>query len=105
MSFNLGRPEEVSILDLANRIASLTKTSVIHGEGYPGDSLRRLPDVASCQNLAWRHLRVLMRGSNLCLTLFNNMMPFRRSRSNSVHPMLAKDLQSFHGWFVECAIN
>ena len=38
MSFNLGRPEEVSILDLANRIASLTKTSVIHGEGYPGDS-------------------------------------------------------------------
>ena len=65
MSFNLGRPEEVSILDLANRIASLTKTSVIHGEGYPGDSLRRLPDVASCQNLAWEASTTLDEGLKL----------------------------------------
>ena len=65
MSFNLGRPEEVSILDLANRIASLTKTSVIHGEGYPGDSLRRLPDVASCQNLAWEASTSLDEGLKL----------------------------------------
>ena len=65
MSFNLGRPEEVSILDLANRIASLTKTSVIHGEGYPGDSLRRLPDVASCQNLGWEASTSLDEGLKL----------------------------------------
>lgn len=65
MSFNLGRPEEVSILDLANRIASLTKTSVNHGEGYPGDSLRRLPDVASCQNLAWEASTSLDEGLKL----------------------------------------
>lgn len=65
MSFNLGRPEEVSILDLANRIASLTKISVIHGEGYPGDSLRRLPDVASCQNLGWEASTSLNEGLKL----------------------------------------
>ena len=68
MSFNLGRPEEVSILDLANRIASLTKTSVIHGEGYPGDSLRRLPDVASCQSLAWEASTSLDEGLKLMLS-------------------------------------
>jgi UDP-glucose 4-epimerase len=65
MSFNLGRPEEVSILDLANRIASLTKISVIHGEGYPGDSLRRLPDVATCQNLGWEASTSLDEGLKL----------------------------------------
>ena len=103
MSFNLGRPEEVSILDLANRIASLTKTSVTMERAIRviHSTLTRC---GFMPKPCWEASTSLDEGSNLCLTLFNNMMPFRRSRGNSVHPVLAKYLNPSRG-FVECTIN
>ena len=59
-SFNLGSTEEISMLDLGNIICRLVneKTSFsVHiemTEGYPGDSLRRLPHLVDAEtSLGW----------------------------------------------------
>ena len=59
-SFNLGSTEEISMLDLGNVICRLVneKTSfsvkIEMAEGYPGDSLRRLPHLVDAEtSLGW----------------------------------------------------
>ena len=59
-SFNLGSTEEISMLDLGKRICQLvnektnTSVKVEMTEGYPGDSLRRLPHLVDAENsLGW----------------------------------------------------
>jgi nucleoside-diphosphate-sugar epimerase len=63
MAFNIGATEEVSIVDLQNRIFELVESDptwkgglpeVQLSEGYHGDAGRRLPDVILSQaNLGW----------------------------------------------------
>jgi UDP-glucose 4-epimerase len=66
--FNIGSTEEISILDLANRVIALTGSSskinfIPFSEAYaPGfeDMQRRVPDVSRVNNLlGWRHTRPL----------------------------------------------
>ena len=61
LSFNLGSEDEISMLDLANRIAALIEQethqtiSIEFDTGYPGDSKRRLPDLQQSQKyLHWK---------------------------------------------------
>ncbi|MBT7986699.1 MAG: SDR family NAD(P)-dependent oxidoreductase [Euryarchaeota archaeon] len=53
MVFNIGSTEEISILDLAGKIAkfSLNGAEVVYGEGYFGDSTRRLPEISRAVEL------------------------------------------------------
>jgi len=58
---NLGTEDEISMFDLAKRIASLVEQEtgqaicVEFGNGYPGDSKRRLPNLLEAQNhLHWK---------------------------------------------------
>ena len=54
--FNIGSTEEVSIIDLAERIAKFgDKVEVSFGDGYHGDVKRRLPNISnSKQVLGWQ---------------------------------------------------
>ena len=52
-SFNLGRDEEISILALAKRIASLCSAQIVMKGSYHGDSIRRIPDLTDNQSIAW----------------------------------------------------
>ncbi len=64
-TFNIGSIEEISILDLASKIISLTDhgEGVSHTQGYKGDSLRRLPDTSSSkQMLRWQATVTLNQG-------------------------------------------
>ncbi len=57
MVFNIGSTEEISILGLANKIAkfSTNASEVTYGEGYFGDSIRRLPEISrAVELLNWR---------------------------------------------------
>ena len=57
-SFNIGSSQEVSIAELAQRIVKVTgaqETPMVGGEGYFGDSKRRVPDCTSAEQLlGWR---------------------------------------------------
>lgn len=59
-SFNLGNPEEISIRTLAEmcaqhaRDAEIEVEVVVGGEGHPGDSRRRVPDISAAETqLGW----------------------------------------------------
>ena len=61
MCVNLGSEDEISMSELAKRIASLIEqetgqfVSVDFSEGYPGDSKRRLPNLFQAENtLQWK---------------------------------------------------
>jgi UDP-glucose 4-epimerase len=65
-AFNIGRPEEVSIQKLAERVISLAGSSstirylsyrAAYGEGFE-DSLRRVPDISRAQELIGFHPRL-----------------------------------------------
>ena len=69
LSFNLGSEDEISMLDLANRIAALIEQethqtiSIEFDTGYPGDSKRRLPDLQQSQRyLHWKAETTLDKG-------------------------------------------
>ena len=53
MVFNIGSTEEISILDLAVKIAKFSPSGaeVVYGEGYFGDSNRRLPETSRAVEL------------------------------------------------------
>ena len=52
-AFNLGSIEEVSMLDLAKRVASLRGVEYEFGEPNKGDSKRRIPDVSMNHEIQW----------------------------------------------------
>ncbi len=61
LSFNLGSEDELSMLELAERIAALVeqetgRSTILRFEaGYPGDSKRRLPDLSlTKKHLNWQ---------------------------------------------------
>jgi nucleoside-diphosphate-sugar epimerase len=61
MCVNLGSEDEISMSELAKRIARLIEqetgqiVSVEFSEGYPGDSKRRLPNLSEVENtLQWK---------------------------------------------------
>ena len=53
MVFNIGSTEEISILELANKVAkfSTNGSEVTYGDGYFGDSNRRLPEISRAVEL------------------------------------------------------
>ena len=53
MVFNIGSTDEISILDLAAKIAKFSPSGaeVVYGEGYFGDSNRRLPEISRAVEL------------------------------------------------------
>ena len=67
-SFNIGSSEEVSILELSNRIVKVTGTEiepVVGVEGYFGDSIRRVADCSSSEQLlGWKCSTSLDTGLN-----------------------------------------
>jgi nucleoside-diphosphate-sugar epimerase len=56
-SFNIGSPEETTVLELAHAVNATVGSmavDVVLGGGYPGDSRRRVPDcTASKEQLGW----------------------------------------------------
>ena len=52
-AFNLGTNDEISMLDLATKIAKLRGVEIIHGESNHGDSKRRLPDLSMNKEIDW----------------------------------------------------
>ena len=59
MVFNIGATEEISILELANKVAkfSTNASEVAYGEGYFGDSIRRLPEISrAAELLNWQSM-------------------------------------------------
>ena len=60
MVFNIGSTEEISILDLAAKIAKFSPSGaeVVYGEGYFGDSNRRLPEISRAVELLNWHSKV-----------------------------------------------
>ena len=52
-AFNLGSNDEISMLDLATKIAKLRGVGVTHGDTNHGDSRRRLPDVSMNKEIQW----------------------------------------------------
>ena len=52
-AFNLGSNEEISMLDLATKIAKLRGVGITHGDNNHGDSRRRLPDVSMNKEIEW----------------------------------------------------
>ena len=52
-AFNLGTNDEISMLDLATKIANLRGVEIIHGESNHGDSKRRLPDLSMNKEIDW----------------------------------------------------
>lgn len=65
--YNIGSTEEVSILDLAKRIAKFTDgVTISNGEGYHGDVKRRLPNTSSSEKLlGWKSTVSLDEGLEL----------------------------------------
>ena len=65
-SFNLGTTEEVALRELAeavNRTVGTMAVDMVLGEGYPGDSNRRLPDVSNAlTQLGWSPATTLEAG-------------------------------------------
>ena len=52
-AFNLGSDDEISMLDLATKIANLRGVQIVHGESNHGDSKRRLPDLSMNFEIDW----------------------------------------------------
>mgnify|MGYP001981379037 CR=1 FL=1 len=52
-AFNLGSSDEISMLDLATKIANLRGVQIVHGESNHGDSKRRLPDLSMNKEIDW----------------------------------------------------
>ena len=52
-AFNLGSEDEISMLDLATKIANLRGVQIVHGESNHGDSKRRLPDLSMNIEIDW----------------------------------------------------
>ena len=52
-AFNLGSDDEISMLDLATKIANLRGVQIVHGESNHGDSKRRLPDLSMYLEINW----------------------------------------------------
>ena len=52
-AFNLGSDDEISMLDLATKIANLRGVQIVHGESNHGDSKRRLPDLSMNEEIDW----------------------------------------------------
>mgnify|MGYP000385934835 CR=1 FL=1 len=54
--YNIGSTEEISIINLAKRIAKFTDgVTISNGEGYHGDVKRRLPNTSSSEKLlGWK---------------------------------------------------
>jgi nucleoside-diphosphate-sugar epimerase len=52
-AFNLGSNDEISMLDLATKIANLRGVEIVHGESNHGDSKRRLPDLSMNKEIGW----------------------------------------------------
>ena len=65
--YNIGSTEEISILDLAKRIAKFTDgVTISNGEGYHGDVKRRLPNTSSSEKLlGWKSTVSLDEGLEL----------------------------------------
>ena len=65
--FNIGSTEEISILELANRIVKFDDgVNISHGEGYHGDTKRRLPNTSNSEKLlGWKSTVSLDEGLEL----------------------------------------
>ena len=65
--FNIGSTEEISILELANRIVKFDDgANISHGEGYYGDAKRRLPNTINSEKLlGWKSTVPLDEGLEL----------------------------------------
>jgi len=65
--FNIGSTEEISILELANRIVKFDDgANISHGEGYYGDAKRRLPNTSNSEKLlGWKSTVPLDEGLEL----------------------------------------
>lgn len=65
-SFNLGTTEETAVRELAeavNRTVGTMAVDMVLGGGYPGDSIRRLPDVSTAsKQLGWSSTTTLEAG-------------------------------------------
>ncbi len=70
--FNLGSTEEVSILELANRIVKFEdEANILHAEGYHGDVKRRLPNTSNSEKLlGWKSTISLDEGLKLMWNSF-----------------------------------
>ena len=52
-AFNLGSTDEISMLDLAKKIAKLRGVQYVFGDSNHGDSNRRIPDVSMNEEIQW----------------------------------------------------
>ena len=66
-SFNLGRIEETTILELAEMISNATNASIEFGKKNHGDSVRRVPDVSDNHLISWTAKTSLKEGLNQLL--------------------------------------
>ncbi|MBT4066525.1 MAG: NAD-dependent epimerase/dehydratase family protein [Euryarchaeota archaeon] len=61
-AFNLGSTEEVTMLELAQRISNLRGVEIVFGEPNLGDSKRRLPDLSMNESISWKATTTLQEG-------------------------------------------
>ena len=52
-SFNLGSTDEITMIDLANKISALRGVGIIYTKPNNGDSKRRLPDITMNTKIDW----------------------------------------------------
>ena len=52
-AFNLGSTDEISMIDLATKIASLRGVQIVFTKPNNGDSKRRLPDISMNTAIDW----------------------------------------------------
>ena len=52
-SFNLGSTDEISIIDLASKIAGLRGVEIVYTKPNNGDSKRRVPDISMNAAIGW----------------------------------------------------
>jgi len=71
-AFNLGSLEEISMLELAQKIQALTNAEITYSEPHPGDSPRRLPDLAGNQDIEWQAQTNLDEGLSRLLAMFSS---------------------------------
>ncbi|MDP6870402.1 MAG: NAD-dependent epimerase/dehydratase family protein [Candidatus Poseidoniaceae archaeon] len=61
-AFNLGTDEEITMLDLANRISLITGSDIVHIKENLGDSRRRVPDLSENIKINWKATTSLNQG-------------------------------------------
>ena len=66
-SFNLGRVEETTILELAEMISKITNAEIEFGSKNHGDSARRVPDISQNNLISWNAKTSLIEGLNQLL--------------------------------------